>query len=131
EQIAALSKGIAAAAAGKDSPYDLSKSGPLMDAFMKKKQDLYLAKLKQQSLAEAATFFATLKKKPGVIALPDGLCYEIIKPGEGAAPKPTDVVSVNYTGTLISGEAFDASHDKPVDIGLDQVIPGWTEGLQK
>ena len=68
-----------------------------------------------------------------MIALPDGLCYEIIKQGEGPGPKPTDTVSAHYTGALVDGSVFDSSVQRgsPVEFPLDQVIPGWTEGLQK
>lgn len=133
EQIDALSKGIAAAAAGKDAPYDLPKCGPVMDEFMQKKQAAYLEKLKKQGMSDTAAFLTEVKKKPGVLVLPNGLCYEIIKPGEGASPKPTDTVKVHYTGALISGVVFDSSvqRGEPIEIPLDQTIPGWIEGLQK
>ncbi len=133
DQIDALSRGVAAAAAGKDAPYDLPKIGPIMDDFMKKKQETYVTKLRQQGMAETAAFMVEIKKKAGVVTTPSGLCYEILKPGDGSAPKPTDTVKVHYTGSLISGTVFDSSVQRgtPIDIPLDQVIPGWTEGLQK
>jgi len=133
EQVQALVKGLTAAAEGKESPYELEKIGPSMDQFMMRKQTVYMEKLKQRGLAESAKFLSEIKKKAGVVALPDGLCYEIIAPGSGNAPKPTDVVTVNYTGTLINGQVFDSSvpSGKPADLELNHVIPGWTEGLQK
>jgi FKBP-type peptidyl-prolyl cis-trans isomerase len=86
-------------------------------------------------MTESAAFFAILKENKNVVVLPDGLCYEIIQPGTGAYPKPTQVVKVNYTGTFLNGTVFDSTtrHDPPgpVEIALDQVIPGWTEGIQK
>jgi FKBP-type peptidyl-prolyl cis-trans isomerase len=133
DEIEAFARGIAIAAAGKDAPYELAKAGPLMDELMKKKQEIYMGKLKQQGLTETAAFLADIKKKAGVVTTPSGLCYEILKPGDGSAPKPTDTVKVHYTGTLISGAVFDSSvqRGEPIDIPLDQVIAGWTEGLQK
>jgi FKBP-type peptidyl-prolyl cis-trans isomerase FkpA len=79
--------------------------------------------------ASAPDYFTKLKENKAVIQRPSGLCYEIIRPGSGAYPAPSDTVEVNYTGTLIDGTVFDRS-TQPVEFPLDQVIPGWTEGLQ-
>ncbi|HVS52259.1 MAG TPA: FKBP-type peptidyl-prolyl cis-trans isomerase [Opitutaceae bacterium] len=134
-EIDALIKGISTAAAGKDSPYELDAIGPKMDEFMQKKQTAYLAKLKQQNLETSTAFFNKLKENKNIVELPDGLRYEIVKQGDGTFPKPTETVKVNYTGTLIDGTVFDASdkHEPPgpAEFQLDQVITGWTEGIQK
>jgi len=130
---AALVKGFSAALEGKDAPYDLQASGPQMDALMQRKQGAYLSKVKQQNSNETTEFFAKLKDNKNVIELPSGLRYEIVKSGLGAYPKAADTVTVNYTGKLINGSVFDSSEQrgKPAEFVLDQVIPGWTEGIQK
>jgi FKBP-type peptidyl-prolyl cis-trans isomerase len=132
-EIAALVKGLSAAAGGKESPYELEKIGPAMDEFMQKKQNAFLSKLKEQNLAETAAYFAKLKENKAVVELPSGLRYEIIQQGSGPTPKPTETVQVHYTGKLINGETFDSSVERgtPAEFPLDQVIPGWTEGIQK
>lgn len=77
-------------------------------------------------------FLEENKKQAGVITLPSGLQYQIIKEGTGAKPGPTDQVKTHYHGTLINGTTFDSSVDRnePVTFGVNQVIKGWTEALQ-
>jgi FKBP-type peptidyl-prolyl cis-trans isomerase FklB len=81
---------------------------------------------------EGVKFLEENKMKDGVQTTPSGLQYKVIQEGNGAKPAATDVVKVHYHGTLISGEVFDSSVDRgePVSFPLNQVIPGWTEGLQ-
>lgn len=77
-------------------------------------------------------FLAINKEKPGVVTLPSGLQYQILKKGEGSIPKATDQVTCHYHGTLIDGRVFDSSVDRgqPATFGVTQVIPGWVEALQ-
>ncbi len=89
---------------------------------------------KQRQLAEtnkakADEFLAKNKTEPGVITLPDGLQYKVIKEGTGPIPKTDDIVTVNYRGTLIDGTEFDSG--KSANFGLNRVIKGWGEALAK
>jgi FKBP-type peptidyl-prolyl cis-trans isomerase FklB len=81
---------------------------------------------------EGVKFLEENKMKDGVQSTPSGLQYKVIQEGTGAKPAATDVVKVHYHGTLINGEVFDSSVDRgePVSFPLNQVIQGWTEGLQ-
>lgn len=89
------------------------------------------AKAKAGSAADAK-YLADNAKKPGVKVTASGLQYEVLKEGTGPHPAATATVKVNYKGTLISGETFDSSYDRgqPISFPLNQVIPGWTEGVQ-
>lgn len=90
------------------------------------------AKMAEESLAAEKEFFAENGKKEGIVTLPSGLQYEIITEGTGEKPTATSQVKCHYEGKLISGDVFDSSvkRGQPATFGLNQVIPGWTEGLQ-
>jgi UDP-GlcNAc:undecaprenyl-phosphate/decaprenyl-phosphate GlcNAc-1-phosphate transferase len=79
-----------------------------------------------------AAFLAQNKAKEGVVTLPSGLQYKVLKAGDGKKPSATDTVECNYRGTLINGSEFDSSYRRgqPATFGVTQVIPGWQEALQ-
>ncbi len=86
------------------------------------------------SVADAAK--AALDKaaaEPGAVRTSTGLVYKEITAGTGESPKPTDTVTVNYRGSLVNGTEFDSSYkrNQPAQFPLNQVIPCWTEGVQK
>jgi FKBP-type peptidyl-prolyl cis-trans isomerase FklB len=82
--------------------------------------------------AEGENFLAENAKKPGVKTLPSGLQYQVLREGNGRKPTATDEVECHYEGTLINGQVFDSSYRRgeTATFGLNQVIKGWTEGLQ-
>lgn len=84
------------------------------------------------TIAEGKRFLEGNLKRVGVHATPSGLQYEVITPGSGPKPAATDNVQVNYKGSLLNGKEFDSSYkrNKPLDIALNNVIAGWTEGVQ-
>lgn len=77
-------------------------------------------------------FLRINKEKRGVVTLPSGLQYEVLKAGDGQKPGPNDKVRCHYHGTLIDGRVFDSSIERgqPAVFGVSQVIRGWTEALQ-
>ncbi len=88
--------------------------------------------LSEKNKKDGEAFLAENKKKEGVITLPSGLQYKVIKEGTGEKPKSTDTVTVNYRGALIDGTEFDSSFrsGQPLTLPVDGVIAGWTEALQ-
>lgn len=78
-------------------------------------------------------FLEENKKKAGIMTLPSGIQYRVINAGSGSSPSETDVVTAHYTGRLIDGTEFDSSvkRGQPFKTAVNQVIPGWTEILQK
>jgi FKBP-type peptidyl-prolyl cis-trans isomerase FklB len=118
-----LAAGIKDAIAGKPQLTDEQRKD-VMTTFEKDMQQ------KQKALGEK--FLEENKKKEGVKTTASGLQYKVIKEGSGPQPKATDVVTVNYRGTLIDGTEFDSSYKRgePATFPLDRVIKGWTEGVQ-
>lgn len=103
----------------------------------------YFSELEQRQASEAAErgknarvegerFLAENAKRPEVTVTPSGLQYEVVKQGTGRKPRATDTVRCHYEGTLIDGTVFDSSYrrNQPASFGLNQVIRGWTEGVQ-
>ena len=85
-----------------------------------------------KNTAAEQRFLKENAKKSGVVTTASGLQYKIEKAGAGRKPHATSVVTVHYKGRLLDGTVFDSSYDRDesIEIPLDQVIPGWTEGLQ-
>ena len=104
---------------------DLSKQ-------LREKQMAAAKEASEKNKKEGEDFLAANKSKEGVVALPSGLQYKVIKAGEGQKPTAKDTVVCNYRGTLIDGTEFDSSYKRgqPATFPVGGVIKGWTEALQ-
>ncbi|MHB8520654.1 MAG: FKBP-type peptidyl-prolyl cis-trans isomerase [Limisphaerales bacterium] len=87
----------------------------------------------EKNLKDGEAFLAANAKKPGVITLPSGLQYKILKEATGPMPKTTDSVTANFRGTLLDGSEFDSSYKRgqPATFGISGLIPAWKEALPK
>ena len=120
---------------GNELKVKSSEAQGIVNAFFQeqeKKLRAEKAEQGKQAMAEGRVFLENNGKKPGVITTKSGLQYEVLREGNGKKPKATDKVRCHYEGTLLNGEIFDSSYkrNEPAVFGLNQVIAGWTEGLQ-
>jgi len=130
----AMMAAVRAALAGKPTKLTAEEAEKVRVAFgarMQQKMAQQAAEAGQKNLREGEAFLAANKAKPGVRTTESGLQYQVIRPGAGPTPKPTDKVRVHYKGTLLDGTKFDSSYDRgePAEFALNQVIPGWSEGV--
>jgi len=130
----ALTAALRASLAGKPAkltPAEADQVRTEFGAYMQQKMAKKAAEAGEKNLREGAAFLAQNKTKPGVKETASGLQYMVIRQGSGPIPKPTDKVRVHYVGTLLDGTKFDSSYDRgePAEFALNQVIPGWSEGV--
>jgi len=99
---------------------------------MREKQAAAVKEISEKSKKEGEAFLAENKTKEGVVTLPSGLQYKILKAGDGKKPTIDDTVVCHYRGTLINGTEFDSSYkrNQPATFAVKGVIKGWTEALQ-
>ncbi len=120
-----------------DAPslFDEAELQDLLDKLIAEMQQKKLEESKKEQeihATEGLAFLESNKNKEGVKTSASGLQYKVTKEGKGAYPKASDTVTVHYEGKLINGEIFDSSFQRgqTATFGLNQVITGWTEGLQ-
>lgn len=113
---------------GAELKIDEAEAQALVQEYLQKKGEEKVKAVK----SEGENFLAENAKKEGVVTLPSGLQYQVLKEGNGKSPKATDQVKCHYEGTLINGKIFDSSYrrNEPATFPLNGVIAGWTEGLQ-
>ena len=121
-------EGIKAQHKNAETLITLDQAGESIQA----KMETTLAKQTEENKAVGAAYLESHAKKEGVQVTESGLQYIVITEGDGIKPKATDEVTVHYRGTLIDGTEFDSSYSRnaPASFALNQVIPGWTEGVQ-
>jgi FKBP-type peptidyl-prolyl cis-trans isomerase len=126
--IEALARGIYEALNGKKALF----GGDTLTGVLMKHFNPQAYAMMQENETKGKKFFEENAKRPGVKTTASGLQYEVVSEGTGAKPTLSDVVKVDYTGTLIDGTIFDSSikRGEPATFPLNGVIPGWSEGLQ-
>jgi FKBP-type peptidyl-prolyl cis-trans isomerase FkpA len=123
-----VKRALTDAAAGKPA-IELSTWGPKINALATARS----ARAATQEKARSKAYLVKAAAEPGATRTPSGLVYQELAAGTGPSPKATDRVKAHYRGTLVNGTEFDSSYKKnqPLEIGLNQVIPCWTEGMQR
>jgi FKBP-type peptidyl-prolyl cis-trans isomerase FklB len=132
----ALMAGISDALRGAQPKWTEQQLEATLTTFGKQMQQKAMGKVQQQAAKnqqEAKQFLEQNGRAPGVQTTASGLQYKVLQQGKGPSPTLGDKVKCNYRGTLLNGTEFDSStrHGGPAEFGVNQVIPGWTEALQK
>lgn len=130
-----LINGIRDAYTGKEWKVEKDEMMRVINEYRTELREIQMKKQKEageKNQAEGQKFLEENAKKDGIKVTDSGLQYEVLVEGTGVSPAETDKVKVHYRGTLIDGTEFDSSYarEEPVVFGVNQVIPGWTEGLQ-
>lgn len=113
---------------GKETAFSAREAQIMLQEYFSKKQK----EEAQAHIAEGKAYLDANAKRESVTVTKSGLQYEVLQEGTGKSPKATDTVRCHYEGRLLDGTVFDSSYNRgePADFGLNQVIPGWTEGVQ-
>ena len=128
-------KGFTDAQAKTDTVFTQEQISAIMMAWQQEMSTKKAAVTEQEmtkNVKAGENFLTANQTKPGVVELPSGLQYKVIKEGAGKSPSDTSMVTVHYTGTLIDGTVFDSSRERgePIEFPVNGVIAGWTEALK-
>ena len=127
--------GVKAILTGAEPAISFKEAGELLDKYFAELEAAKKAEVEAMSAAmkeEGEAFLKFNAEQEGVVVLPSGLQYKVLAEGNGKKPSATSQVKCHYEGTLLNGVKFDSSYDRnePAVFGLNQVIAGWTEGVQ-
>jgi FKBP-type peptidyl-prolyl cis-trans isomerase FklB len=130
-----LAAGLTAVLKGEKTVLTLAEMGEILTAYQQEMQMKQMAEMAAEAAKNEKSSQDYLDKNAkldGVVTLPSGLQYKIVKAGEGASPKAESKVQVHYSGTLLDGTEFDSSYKRgePASFPVNGVIAGWTEALQ-
>lgn len=133
--LAMLQKGMSDRVQGKELLVPDEEARHLLQAFSQKvmaKEQEEIAKTAQKNLEEGQAYLEENKTREGVNVTQSGLQYKVLKEGEGKSPDESDRIMVHYKGTKLDGTVFDSSYERgqPATFQANQVIEGWTEGVQ-
>lgn len=123
-----FSRSIEDVMAGRDTDMTAREAQVMLSEYFQKKEKQQA----EENIAKGKAYLEENGKREGVITTKSGLQYEVLTEGMGKSPKATDKVRCHYEGRLTDGSVFDSSYQRgePADFGLNQVIAGWTEGVQ-
>lgn len=125
--------GFIAATKGDKTKFDMKDAGNIAQEMMKRIKTQTMMKEYGPYKKENEDFLAKNAKAEGIVTLPGGVQYKVVKAGNGPCPADTSKIKINYEGRTIDGKVFDSSYERkqPLDIRLNQMIEGWRDAIVK